>query len=251
MKKLKQKIKKYIMKCLNIENPAVLKERIADLEQMTSKQQKSIQDMMLYQIHCQEDSPAVFPNAMNKGELGVLKKYLNNAEYYLEFGSGGSTFTALTISNIKKIFSVESDLTWIQYLSSWKIIKNALNTSRLSFIHIDIGKTGAWGFPVDDTGIDNYYKYSGEVFKDHPSYFDTILVDGRFRVACVLKSLLESKGNITILFHDYPEREHYHIIEKYLDIIEKQDRLVVFRPKTNLDYGELRQCYEEYKNDCR
>lgn len=42
----------------------------------------------------------------------MFYKYLDNAIVYFEYGSGGSTYQASIRNNIKKIFSVESDISW-------------------------------------------------------------------------------------------------------------------------------------------
>ena len=251
MKKVKQKIKNSIIKFLTKEDYINTKKRISELEKQVLDQHNQIQNLMLYQIYCQDDAPKFYPNALNNDEIEVLKKYLNNSKYYLEFGSGGSTFLALSYPNIKRIISVESDYNWIKYLSSWKIIRNSIDGNKLSFIHIDIGKTKEWGFPVDNSKISEYYKYSCKVFENNPYNIDLILIDGRFRVACVLKSIMEIKQDVIIMFHDYPERPHYHIIEKFLDIVETRDRLYIFKKKSNIDYNDLSETFENYKNDCR
>jgi len=40
----------------------------------------------------------------------MFYKYLDKANIYFEFGSGGSTYQSAQRSNIKTIYSVESDL---------------------------------------------------------------------------------------------------------------------------------------------
>ena len=42
----------------------------------------------------------------------MFYKYLNKANVYFEYGSGGSTYRASIKDNIKKIFTVESDKMW-------------------------------------------------------------------------------------------------------------------------------------------
>lgn len=170
------------------------------------------------------------------------------SKYYLEFGSGGSTFLAVLYSNTK-VYSVESDDNWIKYLSSWKVIKDSIYNKRLKFFYANIGAVKEWGVPINNDLKDVFYKYSSDVFKNENVCFDTVFVDGRFRVACVLKSILECSEDVSILIHDYSMREEYHIIERYLDKVEDADSLFVFRKKSNIDYDELKLCYEKYKDD--
>ena len=51
--------------------------------------------------------PHLAPN-----DTKMFYKYLNKCTNYFEFGSGGSTYQASIRNNIKKIYSVESDIEW-------------------------------------------------------------------------------------------------------------------------------------------
>ncbi len=244
MKNIKSKIKK-ILQPFRSKN-----KQIEELQQRILSQQKFINELITYQIHCQEDNPVSYPIALSDAEQKLLKKYLNKSKNYLEFGAGGSTFLAIQNHNLN-IYSVESDLNWIKYLSSWKIMREAISRQKLHFKHIDIGATGEWGVPKDMSQKGNFYKYSFDIFENIPEEFDTVLVDGRFRVACVLKTIIHCGEDTAILIHDYPEREYYHIIEKYLEIIENADSLYIFKKKSEIDYNEIKLCYEKYKEDVR
>ena len=242
MNKIKSLIKICICKVFGIDK------QIALLKSQIKTKENFINQLMQYQIHCQESYPEIFPLVLTKNYLYLLKKYLNDSDFYLEFGSGGSTFLALLDSKTN-IFSVESDNNWIEYLSSWKIVKNGVENNKLKFFHIDIGPVGEWGVPLNAEVNDNFYKYSSHIFDVTDVKFDMVLVDGRFRVACVLKTILECDDNIKILVHDYVFRTEYHIIEKFLYVIEKSDSLYVFRKKSNIDKNEVKLCYEKYKNN--
>lgn len=47
---------------------------------------------------------------------------------------------------------------------------------------------------------------------------DLILVDGRFRVACVLESLLNLSSQSDAEIYDYISRAHYHVAERFADV---------------------------------
>jgi len=49
---------------------------------------------------------------LSKNDKKIFYKYLDNANVYFEYGSGGSTYQASIRKNIKTIYSVESDITW-------------------------------------------------------------------------------------------------------------------------------------------
>lgn len=166
---------------------------------------------------------------------------------YLEFGSGGSTFLTLLYSNMK-ITSIESDKNWLAYLKQWDIIQQHLNTQRLSFQHIDIGKVGAWGVPLESDKIECFPHYSLAIFQQKNN-FDIVFVDGRFRVACILASIMHCMPHTRILVHDFNNRPQYHKVIEFLDFVDTCDTLAEFTIKNNIDKQKLLMLYEQNKYD--
>ena len=74
-----------------------------------------------------------------------------------------------------------------------------------------------------------------------------MLIDGRFRVACALATIMNCKKSTKIMIHDYTFRQYYHILEEFLDIVETIDTLVVFKIKNNVDMKKVEELYNEYK----
>jgi hypothetical protein len=104
--------------------------------------------------------------------------------------------------------------------------------SRLTNVHIDIGETGSWGNPVDESGIHNYWSYPSvvwELIADQDNDPDLILIDGRFRVACFLTSLLHARASTTIIFDDFYDRDHYHLVQRFLEPTQRVGRAAIFR----------------------
>ena len=58
---------------------------------------------------------------------------------------------------------------------------------------------------------------------------DVILIDGRFRVASFLFSLMNAKEDSVIIFDDYMNRPHYHVVEEILEVYEYFGRQVIFK----------------------
>lgn len=199
--------------------------------------------------------PTHFPLVMSAME----REYLENAfkthnqivggggGEYLEFGSGGSTFLALLHSNMR-ITSVESDKKWLAHLSEWDMIKQNLSTQRLSFFHVDIGKTGAWGVPLELNKRESFPNYSKQIFT-HRNDFSMVFVDGRFRVACILASIIYCKANTRILVHDFNNRPHYHKVVEFLDFVDTCDTLAEFKIKENIDPQRLLAMYDKSRYD--
>jgi hypothetical protein len=65
------------------------------------------------------------------------------------------------------------------------------------------------------------------------------LIDGRFRVACCLQTLLSTKSHVKIAIHDFYIRPDYYIVLKYVKVIFCADTLVVVKPKLNMDKDSL------------
>ena len=57
---------------------------------------------------------------------------------------------------------------------------------------------------------------------------DVVLIDGRFRVACFLTSLLKSKVGAVIIFDDYSDRNHYHVVEEFVEVSHLEQRQAIF-----------------------
>ena len=195
------------------------------------------------------EEPQFFPIILTDLEKNLLTKIMNETLNYLEFGSGGSTFLALFSKNTKNIISIESDENWLNYLREWKIIKNSEINKRLLFKCVNIGPIGEYGVPTDESSKNLFPDYSSLIFKENyfNNNYDTVFIDGRFRVACALQTILNCPKTTKILIHDFSNREEYHFILKYLDIIEVMDTLCLFKIKDNINFDDVQKDYEIYK----
>ena len=193
------------------------------------------------------------PIHMTDDERKLFINTVKNSKNYIEFGAGGSTFMVLNITNAN-IISIEGDPNWIEYMRNNNTIFEAEQTSRLKFYYIDIGKVGYWSRPIDNSAEELYPNYSKYVFtklnKDEINDIDTILIDGRFRVACALNSIFYCR-NAKIIIHDFFNREYYNILLNYLDIIEKVDTLGGFKIKKDINFYEVEKLINEYAYDIR
>lgn len=53
---------------------------------------------------------------LSQNDEQMFYNYLDKANFYFEYGSGGSTYQASIRNNIKKIYSVESDIKFMNEL---------------------------------------------------------------------------------------------------------------------------------------
>lgn len=182
----------------------------------------------------------------------MFYKYLDKAENYFEYGSGGSTFQASIRENIKSIYSVESDLEWHNKLKD--LIENK---DRISFIYCDMKtQPNTCGHPGISSTLDDWVNYSSAMHNLNKSNnlmkkIDLVLIDGRFRAACCLKCFDIINDDCYIIYDDFLDRPEYHIVLNYYDIIEKtqDERMVVLKKKKcNKPSLELIEKYEKVRN---
>ena len=166
---------------------------------------------------------------MTEVELNLLQTELLNAKTYLEFGSGNSTRMAAHMKHLQRISVVESDDVFFQtQVVIDKDVRNALDAGRLEYFYIDIGITGKWGYPLTHDRINFWPEYHKKVFCRGMNY-DLVLVDGRFRIACVFQVCLKCFDNTLILIHDFFNRPIYFTVLPFLIEIRKVDTFGLFR----------------------
>lgn len=183
---------------------------------------------------------------MSTAETTTLVKVLcmKKIKTVLEFGTGGSTLVA-ALCNVETLYSVDSSMEWLQDLAK----SNVWSTSRTKWFRLwaDIGPLRDFGHPIqeDHPGFDTY----SSVIEAIPSEnIDVVFVDGRFRVACALRSFRFMGPDSVLVFHDY-EREQYHVIEEFYEQTLLIDRIAIFRRKSMINLTRLSELTEKYKRD--
>lgn len=177
-------------------------------------------------------------------EIDFLVKKLEKANNFLEFGSGASTLIALRNANIS-VVSIDTSQEYVKYLSE-EIEILGLPIENVMFLLVDVGPTGWWGRPLDNSSADKFPDYSRVPFEKINSISfvpDLILIDGRFRVATFLNTILNCPGS-TIIFDDYHDRPHYSVVETIVKPTEKCGRLAIFQSPNELDNGQLYKCFD-------
>lgn len=154
---------------------------------------------------------------------------------YLEYGSGGSTYFAA--KNGISFISIDSDRFFLGGVKDKIAKENLLKEDSQVFHYADIGLTGPWGYPVffkkpSAKRLALFRKYSDVPSDQGLNAFmpDLVLVDGRFRVACALKTIrvLANRSGWTLVVDDYVGRPHYHIISRYAKLSHYVGRMAVF-----------------------
>lgn len=166
--------------------------------------------------------------SMDPAGIQEFTSTLTTSSCYLEYGCGGSTLFAARFQNIKKIITVETDLSWLS------AVRNSLSPDgqgRFVFLHADLGPVGDWGYPeAPSENYKSFWRYICDPWiecKAAGAEPDAVLVDGRFRVACaILSSMLMTRG--VIMLDDYVGRPHYQEVERFLGRPRLAGRMAVF-----------------------
>jgi len=170
--------------------------------------------------------PPLLPR-MSPAEVAAFTRYCADARAYVEFGCGGSTVVAAQ-SVRRQVIALDSDQRWLDKVSAACAASGARTMPQL--VCVDIGPTREWGYPLDASRKADWPRYHEQVWGvDGADRADLYMIDGRFRVACLLQALLRARGHATILFHDYASRPHYHVIEPFVQTLAHTEELAAFR----------------------
>jgi hypothetical protein len=154
------------------------------------------------------------------GDDELFKKILRTSKKYAEYGCGKSTIWVAENTNAV-ICSVDTSKKWIDFCHS------KLRNRSATFVWIDCGRLKSWGRPISYSSRHNFMNYAESIWKNDVSS-DTILIDGRFRVLCFFVSIKYAQEGTNIIFDDYVNRSHYHIIEEFIPCAEVCGRQALF-----------------------
>jgi hypothetical protein len=187
--------------------------------------------------------------------MAYFRTQLESARNYLEYGMGGSTILANKLVNT--LVSVDSDATLLADVRR-KLAEEG-RRAMTKLIHVNIGLTHDWGMPVFTRPTrrrvrrwEDYPTAPWRYFRSIAQQPDLILVGGRFRVACVLESLLSLSplSHTQILLDDYADRPHYQLVERFADL-EMAGRMAILRPRRLIDRIQVRRMVKQFCADPR
>jgi hypothetical protein len=179
-----------------------------------------------------------FPVRMSSAERELFTSLLGTSRAFLEFGCGGSTLLAIQHS-LRFIASVDTDIAWIEKLKANDLVKQAVASHRLHFIHVDLGPVAEWGVPSGESQIRSWPKYYTAPYLRYDWEFDLILIDGRFRVPCLLTAASCAPEGCQVLVHDYGLRHNYSVAEKYFDTQRTAGTLFLLKKRSKVNARAL------------
>ena len=190
------------------------------------------------------DDISLFPSMDSEG-LSFFKDAISHSNCFLEYGCGGSTSYAVNFGKLSAVISVDTSKEWVD-----KVHKSLshMNT-QLLLEHCDLGPIGEWGRPINKDRSGDFWRYMvtpWRVARESRLTPDTVLIDGRFRVAAFLYSLLSARVGTLIMFDDYLNRPHYFVVENFCRLKEKHGRMGVFIVENNYSLPDIVSAIAEY-----
>ena len=152
----------------------------------------------------------------------LFKDLISKSSNYFEYGCGDST-KYVYVHSRADVYSVDTSQEWVNKTKNSLTIKE----NSLFIKWIDIGPLLDWGWPKNFNKSYNFINFTDWFWKLNIAC-DLVLIDARFRVCCFFTSIKYAKIGTKIIFDDYIDREHYHIVEETCNIIEKHGRQVLF-----------------------
>jgi hypothetical protein len=195
--------------------------------------------------------PALTEPHLDADGLELFTRTLAETANFLEYGSGGSTVQAAQVAC--HVVSVDNDPGFLR--ATGRATRDL--PARTHLVGARTGLVGEWGFPLFTKPWwfrrRRWRRYVEAPWKKLRALGlepDICFVDGRFRVACVLYSLLQSRDRaLLILFDDYTDRPRYRAVERFADVVERAGRLVALRKRADFDDRLCRAALEGYLLD--
>lgn len=198
----------------------------------------------------------VFPVTESDMPIEVLDQVLNGLtaeDVYIEYGSGGSTIEAAKRESF--VVAVESSLVWARSVNK-ALVKSGITQDQANVIYCSLGPTVGWGYPIDVAptarNLSRWRNYVRRPWKDIENQkvrSVRVLVDGRFRMACVVFSFyyaLKHSINLTVILDDFEGRDEYIPLLEYCDISEMIGRAAVLEVKRGVRSETLLEASEKF-----
>jgi hypothetical protein len=187
---------------------------------------------------------------MSAAEASLFEAFAKRAKSYLEWGAGGSTLVAARLVG-GRVTSVESSQAWLDRVD--RELGYARMQDRVRLHRVDIGPVGEWGWPAGHAHRYQWPGYYGEPYRAGAAKTDAglVLVDGRFRVACFARFMVNAPPTSVVLVHDYANRPEYHVIGRISREIAAAENLSAFQLDPSVPRGRYLEVLREYGYDPR
>jgi hypothetical protein len=186
--------------------------------------------------------------AMLPSEIALFRSVMRCTTKYVEFGCGGTTVLAHS-EGCASIVTIDSSLDWLE-----KVKKACApnGKTQIKAIHVNIGALKELGYPKDDSSKALWDAYHSAPWADPDlALADTYLVDGRFRVACVMQTALRCRNHAIVMVHDFRNRPYYHCVREIVREIARIDNLSVFQVQSDFERARAEALLAQHAHDPR
>lgn len=187
---------------------------------------------------------------------GYFRRRIRQSRVYVEYGSGAATIHAA--GHTQLLCSIDSDAWYLNAVR--RKLAEQPRTATCHLLHADIERAPHWAGratrdPLGDVpqGWRRYAWSPWQCLWKQGAMADTILVDGRFRVACALATLihLPADSEAELLVDDYADRPYYHVLEACGTLAAMHGRMAVFRADHTRSLASLDGVLRRYEGDWR
>lgn len=167
----------------------------------------------------------------------------------LQYGLGESTYLANYVG-VPRYAGIDSDPKWID------MVRTKVNPN-YRFSLADVGTTKAWGYPKQPDLNKHMWNYQLQPLVAEQLPFDVYMVDGRWRMGCLLASFLHASArgakwnDTTVLLHDCKEggageRKLYNKADHILNMTHHSGgKLCVYKRKPETSDQHLWEVWNE------
>lgn len=186
---------------------------------------------------------------MSLDKIDFITQNTKSQGSILEFGSGGSTLEFLKRGFL--VNSVETDVLFARRLN--KVAYKRFGVNPVTFCNI--GLTGSYGYPLlglklSKRKLTKFVEYTK--FGSAEGVYDTVIIDGRFRVASFLSHLIFSpKRPRLICIDDYQDRVEYWQLSEIVEFDGEINGLFYYFVKSEINLQNAMKLYSKYINDPR
>lgn len=169
-------------------------------------------------------------------ENAVLQR-LVHSKVFLQYSCAAFTQDACNKTNIQKVIAVESNKTL-----SDSVYQSIVQREKLHMICANIGEVNANGAPATSEKFKQYHSYMVLPWALADKYMltpDTILINGPFKVACFLYSLICAKEGAVILFNDFFKNPAYEVVRNYCALEKRHGDMAEFIVKKNYVMSDI------------
>lgn len=180
----------------------------------------------------------------SRNQLNIISDKLSSASVFMQFGAGSITLEAVRLESIQSVIAVESNKS-----VSDKLYELANNKEKLRMMYANLGEVNESGVPEGNSEFLNYHQYMvlpWALADKYNTFPDLILIDGPFKVASFLYSLVCAEEGTTILFNNFFNNEAYSIARNYALLEERHDGLAEFTVHKNYVISELTAMIAKY-----